>query len=188
MKKHWNWTLTHLDIVIPMYVWTNESCIVILHVENLTLFSEEEKQCSCQFAHAPKEKLICLLKNSVYEDKEFCLEVENYCDNYDHCIRYKHSEAKPIVSLPKVDRFNKVVYMDLKEVTRGKLYLRLDSAIRYTKTTPIQSKKEDIVDKNFKTWLWTFTGNVKKNLISFQSGEWQVWHKNLYYTWWAFLQ
>lgn len=66
---------------------------------------------------------------------------------------YKHSEAKPIVSLPKVDRFNKVVYMNLKEVTKGILYLMLDSAIRYTKTSPIQSKKEDVVDKNFKIWL-----------------------------------
>lgn len=98
-----------------------------------------------------QKRPIHLLKNGGCKNKEFLLEVEKCCDNCQFCIRYGHTKPKPIVAPTNVERFNKVVYMDLKQVTKVKLWILhfVDSATRYTAAALIQLKMKHFVVENF---------------------------------------
>ena len=54
-----------------------------------------------QFAHASKEKLIKLVKESKeFNDKEFIKCIEEYCNSCEICRKYKRPYHKPIVGMP----------------------------------------------------------------------------------------
>jgi len=149
---------------IPVCEWTNENCNVVLHLEHLQQLSKEEKEIKAkkihrQFAHASKERLVRLLKNGGCKDKEFIQIIERVCDNCGFCIMYRRPKLRPIVALPKADRFNQVVAMDLKEVEKGKVWILhlVDTATRYTSACLINTKrKEVVVTKLFQIWLAYF--------------------------------
>ena len=68
-------------------MYKGESCNVVLHLEDLILLTKGRKvmKLHCQFAHASKERLIYLLKNSRFKDKEFLLKVEKGCNYCQFC-------------------------------------------------------------------------------------------------------
>ena len=154
---------------IPVSAWTNEDCNVVFHLENLASSTLQEKQRKAvklhrQFAHASKERLLKLLRNGGCEDKEFLKAVEKCCEDCEFCGKYRRPKPRPVVALPKADKFNQVVAMDLKEVTKGKLWILhiVDSATRYTAAALIHSKKKEvIVGKIFQIWLAYFGSPVK---------------------------
>ena len=124
---------------IPVCEWTNQDCNVIFHMETLSKSTKAEKAKKAlklhrQFAHASKERLYRLLKNSGCDDKEFLQEIENCCDNCQFCQKYRKPKPKPIVGLPQAEKFNQVVSMDLKELQKGKLWILhlVDIATSYT--------------------------------------------------------
>ena len=150
--------------LISVCDWTNQDCNIVFHLETLSEVTKAEKARKAkklhrQFAHATKERLIKLLKNGGCEDKEFLQEVEKCCDACQFCQKYRRPKPKPIVGLPKTDKFNQVVSMDLKELKKGKLWILhlVDIATSYTAAVVISSKKKDIVvDRIFKMWLAYF--------------------------------
>ena len=149
---------------IPVCEWTNEDTKVVLHLEKLAAASSVEKSKKAlklhrQFAHASKERLLRLLKNGGCNDNEFMQAIVNCCDNCQFCQKYKNPKPKPIVGLPKADRFNQHVSMDLKEVKKGKIWILhiVDSATRYTQATIINTKKKEVVvDRVARIWLSYF--------------------------------
>ena len=155
--------------VIPVSEWTNEDCKIVLHMENLETYTKSEKRQKAlklhrQFAHASKERLLRLLKNGGCTDLEFMKAVEKCCEECQFCQKYRKPKPKPIVGLPKAEKFNEVVSMDLKEVEKGKIWILhlVDSCTRYTATALIKSKrKEVIVKKIFKIWLAYFGAPLK---------------------------
>ena len=87
-----------------------------------------------QFAHASKEKLIKLVKESKeFNDKEFIKCIEEYCDSCEICRKYKRPYHKPIVGMPIANEFNEVLCMDLKEYKHNKVWILhlIDAATRY---------------------------------------------------------
>ena len=150
--------------VIPVSEFTSKNTEIVLHMENLPGFSKQEKMEKAkklhrQFAHASKEKLVKLLRDGGCKDKEFMKMVETCCETCSFCQKFKLSKPRPIVGLPKADKFNQVVSMDLKEVEKGKLWILhlVDNATRYTAATLISSKKKEvIVRKIFQIWLAYF--------------------------------
>ena len=112
--------------VIPVSEFVSKDTKIVLHMENLPDYSKQEKMKKAeklhrQFAHASKEKLLKLLKDGGCKDKEFMKIVETCCETCSFCQKFKQSKPRPIVGLPKADKFNQVVSMDLKEVEKGKL-------------------------------------------------------------------
>ena len=76
-------------------------------------------------------------------DKEFIRIVEEICDKCEFCQKYRHSKPKPVVAFPKANDFNQVVSMDLKEITKGEIWIlhMVDSATRYTVAGIIKTKR-----------------------------------------------
>ena len=114
-----------------------------------------------QFAHPSKERLIKLLKQSQLYDSSFYKVVEEITDNCQFCLNYKAPKLKPIVAFPKASdyQFNQVVSMDLKEITKGKLWIlhMEDVATCYTAASIVHNKrKETIVKAIFQMWLAYF--------------------------------
>ena len=80
------------------------------------------------------------------------------------CQKYRHAKPRPVVGLPKGDRFNQVVSMDLKEVVKGKCWILhlVDNCTRYTAAALISTKKKEVVVKKiFQIWLAYFGSPVK---------------------------
>ena len=83
-------------------------------------------------------------------DKEFIEEVEKCCERCRFCQKYRRQKQLPVVSFPKADRFNQVVAMDLKEVTKGKLWILhlVVCATRYLGLNIEQNGDEIFVDQH----------------------------------------
>ena len=90
--------------------------------------------------------------------------MEKCCRDCKFCQKYRHAKPRPVVALPKADRFNQVVAMDLKEVQKGKLWIlhMVDNATRYTAAGIINTKRKEVVLKKiFQIWL-TYFGSMGK--------------------------
>ena len=108
---HYSLPLTKWDLDV-------ESTNVVLHTTNLSKLSKAEKEKKAeklhrQFAHASKEKLFKLVKESKnFNHKEFLKCIKECCENCQICRKYKRPFRKPIVGLPIASQFNEVVCMD----------------------------------------------------------------------------
>ena len=141
-----------------------EKSNVVFHTVNLEGSSAAEKKRKAlklprQFAHAPAERLIRLLKSGGCDDVDFIEAVNKCCAECDFCRKYRQPKPKPVVSFPKADRFNDMVAMDLKEVEKGKIWIlhMVDCATRYTSACVVYSKKKDVIlNKILTIWLAYF--------------------------------
>ena len=73
---------------------------IVLHAVNLKTMTVDEKRRKAaklhrQSSHASKEKLIRLVKNSDYHDKEFQTGIEDCCNNCEICRKYKNQPLRP---------------------------------------------------------------------------------------------
>ena len=78
-------------------------CRIVLHTVNLKTMTADEKtkkaaKLHCQFSHF-KEKLIQLVKNSDYHDKEFQKCIEDCYNNCEICCKYKSQPLQHVVCL-----------------------------------------------------------------------------------------
>ena len=154
---------------LPVSEFADKNTKFVLHVQHLATYDIKEKQRKAeklhrQFAHASKDRLLRLLKDSGCQDKEFMKAVEDCCNKCEFCQKYRHPKPKPIVSLPKANDFNQVVTMDLKEIKKGEIWIlhMVDCATRYTAAAIVRSKrKEVIVQKVFQIWMAYFGSPLK---------------------------
>ena len=155
--------------MISVSRWTDDNTKVVFHLQHFSDLPKKEKIVKAkkihrQFAHATKEPLIRLHKNGGCDDKEFFKMVEDVCEKCEFCLKYRKAKLKPIVSLPKGQRFNDVVCLDLKEVVHKKLWILhlIDAATRYTAACIIDTKrKELVVTRIFQIWIAYFGSPVK---------------------------
>ena len=164
--------------VIPVSKWTVQNCnVVIDNQQDLTRSSKQEMKRKAvklhrQFAHASKERLIRLLKDGGCTNSDFLAEVEKCCDECSFCLKYRKPKPRPVVGFPKAQEFNGCVSMDLKEVTKGKVWLLhlIDEATRYTAAAVIYTKKTvTVVEKIFQIWIAYF--GAPKKMHSDNGGE-----------------
>ena len=149
---------------LPVSPWCVKNVNVVFHIEDLSKYSKAEKlkkaqKLHRQFAHASKERLIKLMKGAGCEDKEFIELLEEVCEKCKFCLKYRHKKPKPIVALPKTDRFNELVLMDLKELVKGSLWIlhMICCGTRYTAACIIKRKKKEVVvSAVIKIWLAYF--------------------------------
>ena len=166
---------------IPLNEFHLDSCTscsnVILHCSGLANLTVKEKYDKAlklhrQFSHASKEKLMKMVRNSKYSDKELLDCIEQCCDECAICQKYKKAPSRPIVSMPIATNFNQVVCMDLKEFVHHKTWIfhLIDAATRYSAACLINTKHRDmIVKKIFQIWIAYF-GSPQK-ILTDNGGE-----------------
>ena len=120
-----------------------------------------------QFAHASKERLCKLVKeSSTFNDAGFVEMIKKCCDTCEFCLKRKSPPLRPVVGLPLANVFNDVVCMDLKERRQNKSLILhiIDSATKYSAACLISSKHQDvIVGCLFRIWF-TYFGFPRKFL------------------------
>ena len=122
---HYIFPLTRATQLLPQVTqWLS------LGQQNITLhLSKESKDQSKsaiaeklhrQFAHAPAEKLICLLNNAGSpwrEDDELKMHLRSTVKNCQTCKLYKKPPPTPVVGLPLATHFQQTVAMNLNFIT-----------------------------------------------------------------------
>ena len=137
----------------------------ILHAEGLVSLTDNEKMKKAvklhrQFAHASKERLCRLVKESpTFKDASFLKMIEKCCDSCEFCLKRKLPPLRPVVGLPLANVFNDVVCMDLKEHIHNKTWILhiIDSATKYSAACLISSKNQDVIISSiFRIWCSYF--------------------------------
>ena len=72
------------------------------------------KKLHIQFDHPTSEKLIKLLKNGGYDDKDLAKEVREVTEKCLTCIKRQKNPLRPVVCMPMASKFNECVAVDLK--------------------------------------------------------------------------
>ena len=113
-------------------------CDTLIHVMLSTKSSSMTKKdmaakLHCQFAHAPVECVISLLKKAGdpwNNDSDLFSELKTHADNCDTCARYRKAPPQPIVGLPLATRFLECVSFDLKFILSTIIIHFIDQATR----------------------------------------------------------
>ena len=83
--------------------------------------------------------------------------IKKVCDNCLICQKYKKSQVKPKVALPKVTDFNQVVTLDLKQFGDKYVLWAVDSFTRFIQGKALKNKQADTVLKAVQsTWCLRF--------------------------------
>ena len=149
---------------MPISQMVKHECNVTLNVDRLLGVTTKVKQQKAvklhrQMCHASSDRLLRLLKNSGCTDTEFMKLVEECVQSCEFCRKYKKPFLKPVVGFPVAQDFNHVVFVDLKEIEKGKLWFLhlIDGATRYTMAVLINTKKKEVVvDRIFQCWIAYF--------------------------------
>ena len=124
-----------------------------------------------QFSHPPAHRLIKLVKNSNWPEKDKLISLIRIVSaDCRTCKEYKVTPPRPVVGLNMATEFNEVVAMDLK-FFEGKIILHLiDHLSRFSAATLIPSKKPEVViDAIFDIWIKVF--GPPKKYFSDNGGE-----------------
>ena len=110
-----------------------------------------------QFAHAPAEKIIKLLKSAKdpwNSDTELFDCMEKVSITCDTCNRYRTAPARPAVGLPMATKFQETVAMDLKFYDSKIILHLIDHATRLSSAKLIPNKQpETVVKAILKSWV-----------------------------------
>ena len=170
----------HYCLPITKYLLKEETeSEIVLHATSVKGNDYKEKKAKAkklhrQLAHASKEKLIRLVKETKdFNDDEFIRGIRETCDECDICEPFKKEPLKPAVGFRLASDFNQVVCMDLKQVefVHNTWILHLiDATTRYSAACLIKTKmQEEIVKHIFRIWI-TYFGAPRK-MLSDNGGE-----------------
>ena len=104
----------------------------------------------------------------VIDDKGLLKKRIDCCDNCEFYSKFKKTLSRPVVRFSVLDRFNEYVSMDLKEVSKEKVWILylIRTTIRYTGAFLIRRKKKGlVVSYIFQIWVTYFgaPGNFHSN-------------------------
>ena len=159
-------------ILVPMKdaIHVNEVCTnEFTNMDNRELKKKLVKL-HAQFGHPAKHKLINLLKNAEMWKDTYSEILESIHEHCQICIRHSKTPARPVVSMPMSDKFNKVVCIDLKD-WEGKWILHMiDMYSRFTQSVWVSRKKsQNILDAILQEWCGVF--GVMDTILSDNGGE-----------------
>ena len=140
---------------------------IVLTLQNQMSKRDQAVKIHRQFAHAPAEKLIKLIRSAGKpwnEDKELEKELHQVQKSCSTCQVYAKAAARPVVGLPNANEFLETVAMDLKFYDSKALLHLIDHATRLSTCVRIPSKKpEHIVKAIFSNWISVY-GTTEKFL------------------------
>ena len=110
------------------------------------------------FGHPSSNRLIDLVKETKYYNKELKAEIEKLSTECEHCVLYKRNTARPKASLTMAHDVNHVMAMDLKKLSTGHIMLHMiDVFSRFSMTRIIKNKHQSTVFTALAdTWLHVF--------------------------------
>ena len=140
------------------------SHIILMAMSSGSELKAVARKLHLQFAHPTSERLIKLLKDGGYKDKDLIKEVKDATDKCDTCIRRQKPPLRPVVCMPMAKTFNEVVAIDLKVWGNKYFLVAVDLATRFCQATVIPNKEASTIIKGlFKCWITLF-GAPKKFL------------------------
>ena len=154
------------------------SHIILMAMSSGSELKAVARKLHLQFAHPTSERLIKLLKDGGYKDKDLMKEVKYATDKCDICIRRQKPPLRPVVCMPMAKNFNEVVAIDLKVWGNKYFLVAVDLATRFCQATVISNKEASTIIKGlFKCWITLF-GAPKKflsdNGCEFNNGEFRT--------------
>ena len=125
------------------------------------------KKLHAQFSHLEQGELIKLIKGAGKgENGEFIQNIRKVSDICMICFEYKRPSLRPVVGLLMATKFNELVAMDLKMLDRQWILHLIDHVERFLAAVFVSSKKqEEIIQKNFQSWISVFGQPAKFCLI-----------------------
>ena len=138
----------------------------------LTVQKEKSKHAQAlklhrQFAHAPADKLVKLLKTAGEpwnSDVELEAEIRDISKTCQTCLQYGKAAAKPVVGLPMANEFLETVAMDLKFYQQKIILHLIDHATRLSSCVRIPSKEpKHVIKAIFSHWISIY-GTTEKFL------------------------
>ena len=116
-----------------------------------------------QFAHAPTERIIKLLKSAKEpwnEDKDLFDALQSVFKECETCNKYQTALPRPVVGLPMASKFKETVAMDIK--TYDGKYILIDHATRLSTARRVPNKQpETIVKAILHSWISVYGPSEK---------------------------
>ncbi len=124
-----------------------------------------------QFGHASTENLTKLITKAGHDTSGMVEKIDKIVERCDHCIKYRKTPAKPVVSVPLATDFNDVVAVDLHELGKNIWYLHIiDHFTRFSAGAIVKDKKATtFVQKFIQHWICIHGSPAK--LLSDNGGE-----------------
>ena len=140
---------------------------VTLHVASEMKVEDQAKKIHKQFAHAPLDRLLNLVKTAGEpwaSDDALKNALKFVSDNCKTCAVYGNPKARPVVGLPMANHFLETVAMDLKFYNKKIILHMIDHATRLSSSVRVPSKKpREILRGIFSHWISIF-GSTEKFL------------------------
>ena len=151
--------------------------VVLAAMTEIDDLSEKElKKLHHIWGHTPAEKLLNFLEKAGRLSKETKQVVTKIAENCEGCKKNAKTKPRPKASMPRADKFNQIVTMDIKEWDRNAVKSRyivyaIDIHSRFTAAQFIPNKlPETVVEFLFQKWIGVGYG-VPKLLHSDIGGE-----------------
>ena len=165
-RKHDLTTTSKGHFKLPL--WSIEEC-------NLSFDEMDEKEkvktitkLHRQFRHQPAGVTEDLLRRAECLTPEIKKINENIAEGCETCLKFKKNKPRPVVAPSLANKFNDVVAMDLKVLTRHHCYIIyfIDLFTRFMRGCALKRKVPDMVVESFiTTWIAAGFGAPRKVLV-----------------------
>ena len=134
-------------------VWSTAETVLYINAENESCSYEKIQKVHVNTNHKSEENLLHAYKQANLLTDSVRKSIKKVCNNCLVCQKYKKSQVKPKVALPKVTDFNQVVTLDLKQFGDKYVLWAVDSFTRFIQGTVLRNKQADTVMDAIQT-IW----------------------------------
>ena len=134
----------HMTVPLQKIRWWSPSATVLfMNAEKDVCSFEKIKKVHVNTNHKSEENMIHAYKQANLLTDTVRKSIKKVCDNCLICQKYKKSQVKPKVALPKVTDFNQVVTLDLKQFGDKYVLWAVDSFTRFIQGKALKNKQAD---------------------------------------------
>ena len=137
--------------------WSTAETVLFMKKEDQICTFEKIKRVHENTNHKSEENLLHAYREANVLDDNVRKLIKKVCENCKICQKFKKSQSKPKVALPKVTDFNQVVTLDLKQFDGKNVLWAVDSFTRFIQGIVINNKKaETVIEALSSVWCLRF--------------------------------
>ena len=137
--------------------WSTTETVLFMKNEDQICTFDKIKKVHENTNHKSEENLLHAYREANLLNDSVRKLIKKVCDNCKICQKFKKSQSKPKVALPKVTDFNQVVTLDLKQFDGRNVLWAVDSFTRFIQGIVISNKKaETVVEAISSVWCLRF--------------------------------
>ena len=148
----------HLILPLQKIVeWSTADTVLYMKNDDQICSFAQIKKIHENTNHKSEENLLHAYKEANYLDDNVRKLIKKVCQNCKVCQKFKRSQSRPKVSLPKVTDFNQVVTLDLKQFDGKNVLWAVDSFTRFIQGIVVNNKKAaTVVEALSSVWCLRF--------------------------------